>query len=113
MNMVRLTCTVGGIPVPSITWVHNGTVINNGGAAGVFNNGHTVRLYDESYGIITSHLIVNNTNHTGYYYCTATSPVEEYGPVMSGEAHITHKVLGKLYMSMNIILIIKKRILLY
>lgn len=96
----NLTCTAIGVPVPFITWVHNGSVINPRGEVGVFKNGHTIELSnEESVGTVTSWLIINSSLfiHTGDYYCNATSPLDVYDPVMSEIAYVLDFPLGKCY----------------
>ena len=84
VHNITLTCVAIGVPVPFITWTHNNTVLNEGGAFGSFENG----LYISSIislGTVESTLIIDSAlaNHTGEYYCNATSPVDFYESVRS------------------------------
>ena len=79
-----LTCVAIGIPVPFITWSHNDSVVNEGGVDGEFENGLFI-ITTEELGTITSVLTINTAlaNHTGEYFCNATSTVSFYESVMS------------------------------
>ena len=74
-----------GVPVPFITWVHNDTVLNEDGVIGVFENDIYIETVEDILGTIMSTLTIDSAlaNHTGDYYCNATSPVEFYESVMS------------------------------
>ena len=73
-----------GIPVPFITWSHNDSVVNEGGVDGEFENGLFIDTTEEL-GTIRSVLTIDSAlaNHTGEYFCNATSTVSFYESVMS------------------------------
>ena len=82
---ITLTCVAMGVPRPFITWTHNGTLLNEDGALGDFENGIDIDSVEDILGTIESTLTIDSAlaNHTGEYFCTATSPVEDYDSVMS------------------------------
>ena len=79
---IRLNCTVIGVPIPDITWIRNGSVLNYDD---MFSDEIFIDIFDEILGTRLSVLTIVSAqpNNTGSYACNATSPVEFYESVMS------------------------------
>lgn len=62
---VRLTCSVEGIPAPTLSWEKDGIVLRPGGK-------YTIEIVDKQ-----CTLVINNVqmDDSGEYYCIATNPV--------------------------------------
>ena len=84
VHNITLTCAAIGIPVPFITWTHNSTTLNEDGQDGEFENGIFIESV-ETLGTVRSVLTIDSAlaNHTGEYYCNATSTVDFYESVVS------------------------------
>ena len=91
-----LTCVAIGIPVPFITWSHNDSVINLDGEDGEIENGLFISTTEEL-GTVTSILTIDTDlgNHTGEYFCNATSTVSFYESVTSEVALVLLVVQGE------------------
>ena len=79
---ITLNCTVIGVPIPDITWTHNGSVLNSDD---MFSDKIFIDIFDEIVGTRLSVLTIVSAqpNNTGSYACNATSHVEFYESVMS------------------------------
>ena len=79
---IELNCTVIGVPIPYITWTHNGSVLNSDD---MFSDEIFIDIFEEDLGTRLSVLTIVSAqpNNTGSYACNATSPVEFYESVMS------------------------------
>ena len=105
IHNIVLTCEAIGVPIPAITWTHNGTVLNLDGGSGDFKNDVSVAT-STSLGTIKSDLTVFSAlpNNTGYYACNATSPVSFYQSVMSTIALVLVHGKASVYIYMCIII---------
>ena len=79
---ITLNCIVIGVPIPDITWIHNGSVLN---FDDMFSDKIFIDIFEEDVGTRLSVLTVVSArpNNTGSYACNATSPVEFYESIMS------------------------------
>ena len=79
---ITLNCTVIGVPIPDITWIHNDSVLNSDD---MFSDEIFIDIFDEIVGTRLSVLTIVSArpNNTGSYACNAMSPVEFYESVMS------------------------------
>ncbi len=102
IHNIILSCEAIGIPVPSIVWTHNDTTLNANGEMGYFENGINIGSV-ETLGTSRSVLTIDSAlaNHTGEYYCNATSPVDFYESVMSQIVLVL--VQGKFHDSVTLI----------
>lgn len=85
IHNITLICEAIGVPIPSITWAHNGTVLLGSGDLSI----ETTTMVESS--TVRSVLTVNSAqaNNTGEYVCNATSPVIFYESVLSETATVT------------------------
>ena len=75
---IILTCTASGFPVPSISWTHNGTAVNES---------ISINITEQDEDRMTlSMLTVTGAviNDSGQYECSATSPIGNFSIVESG-----------------------------
>ena len=85
IHSITLICQAIGVPIPNITWTHNGTVLSGSGDLSI----ETTTMVGSS--SVRSVLTVNSAqaNNTGEYVCNATSPVIFYESVLSDIATVT------------------------
>ena len=79
---ITLNCTAIGVPIPDITWIHNGSVLNSDV---MFSDEIYFDTFEDDVGTRLSVLTIVSAqpNNTGSYACNATSPVELYESIMS------------------------------
>ena len=80
-----LSCVATGFPAPdSITWFHNGTLVDSS-FSGVNINTYSVKVY-----MTRSTLVISSAQaeHSGDYYCVADSSRQVYSNVTSETASI-------------------------
>ena len=92
-SVIMLSCNVSGFPIPSVTWLHNGTVV-----AGEIPRVNIIMVdYDESsadhiqFGRAFSTLTISspNVNDSGDYACQASiSTIDIYTPVTSNSVTV-------------------------
>ena len=80
IESINLTCAAVGVPIPSITWIHNGSAVDSDSDMDI-----TVVTTPSMPGRVSSTITILTAtpNNTGYYACNATSSVEAYDTVMS------------------------------
>ena len=85
VDNITLICEAMGIPIPTISWLYNGNILND-----TTMNDLSVQTIVVGLGIVRSVLIVTSTqvNHTGEYMCNATSQVTFYKSVSSDTATV-------------------------
>ena len=85
VDNITLICEAMGIPIPTISWIYNGNILNDTNV-----NDLSVQTIIVGLGIVRSVLIVTSTqlNHTGEYMCNATSQVAYYNSVLSDIATV-------------------------
>ena len=84
-----------GIPIPTITWIHNGNVLNENGSGSYYEH-RNVSINATDIGPDTMRSVLTAlAKNTGSYKCIATSPVSYFDPVVSDTAIVSIIVGGK------------------
>ena len=74
---VTLMCSASGYPVPSISWTHNGTAVNESDRITIIQESNT----RSSTSVLSISAAV--ANDSGEYTCIASSPVSDFQTVSS------------------------------
>lgn len=80
IESITLTCAAIGVPIPDITWIHNGTAVDLDNTDIVTTPSTPGRVSS------TITIMFAAPNNSGYYACNATSSVAVYDTVMSEQA---------------------------
>ena len=85
VDNITLICEAMGIPIPTISWIYNGDIINNN-----IMNDISVKTIVVGLGIVRSVLTMTSmlVNYAGEYMCNATSQVTFYNSVSSDIATV-------------------------
>ena len=85
VDNITLICEAMGIPIPIISWIYNGNILNDN-----MMNGLSVQTIIVGHGIVRSVLIITSVqiNYAGEYMCNATSQVTFYNSVSSDIATV-------------------------
>lgn len=95
VDSITLICEATGIPIPTITWIHNGNVLDeNGSGSGYVYRNVSINAMSIGPGTLRS-VLTTLAKDTGPYRCIATSPVSYYDPVVSETAIVSIVVGGK------------------
>ena len=84
-----MNCSASGFPVPSLTWFHNDTLIQQTNQVSIQTDVlDSITNLADDFGVITSILTVSgaDVNDTGLYRCDANSIIDTYLTIMSNEA---------------------------
>ena len=75
---VALMCSASGYPVPSISWTHNGTAVNESDRITIIQESNT----RSSTSVLS--ILATMENDSGEYTCIASSPVSVFQKVSNG-----------------------------